>query len=165
MNGQLGPAFWVRNPRRRYYWKDSAFRKKLSEQGFNIHNTYHRTEKETHNAIVTAGRENSGNVDLYYEDHGSGTPVVLIHGYPLSGASWEKQAAALLNAGYRVITYDRRGFGKPSQPSLVRYNYDTFAGDLHNLVSELKLTDFTLVGFSMEGARWRATSGNTGPRA
>jgi len=65
---------------------------------------------------VTVGKENSGNVDLYYEDHGSGNPVVLIHGYPLSGASWEKQLAALLNAGYRVITYDRRGFGKSSQP-------------------------------------------------
>ena len=113
---------------------------------------------------VTAGRENSGNVDLYYEDHGSGNPVVLIHGYPLSGASWEKQAAALLNAGYRVITYDRRGFGKSSQPT-TGYNYDTFAGDLHNLVSELKLTDFTLVGFSMGGgevARYIGKYGSTG---
>ncbi len=113
---------------------------------------------------VTAGRENSGNVDLYYEDHGSGNPVVLIHGYPLSGASWEKQAAALLNAGYRVITYDRRGFGKSSQPT-TGYNYDTFAGDLHNLVSELKLSDFTLVGFSMGGgevARYIGKYGSTG---
>jgi len=113
---------------------------------------------------VTAGRENSGNVDLYYEDHGSGNPVVLIHGYPLSGASWEKQAAALLNAGYRVITYDRRGFGKSSQPT-TGYNYDTFAGDLHNLVSDLKLTDFTLVGFSMGGgevARYIGKYGSTG---
>jgi non-heme chloroperoxidase len=113
---------------------------------------------------VTAGRENSGNVDLYYEDHGSGNPVVLIHGYPLSGASWEKQAAALLNAGYRVITYDRRGFGKSSQPT-TGYNYDTFAGDLHNLVSDLKLTDFTLVGFSMGGgevARYIGKYGSKG---
>ena len=113
---------------------------------------------------VTAGRENSGNVDLYYEDHGSGNPVVLIHGYPLSGASWEKQAAALLNAGYRVITYDRRGFGKSSQPT-AGYNYDTFAGDLHNLVSDLKLTDFTLVGFSMGGgevARYIGKYGSKG---
>ena len=113
---------------------------------------------------VSAGRENSGNVDLYYEDHGSGNPVVLIHGYPLSGASWEKQAAALLNAGYRVITYDRRGFGKSSQPT-TGYNYDTFAGDLHNLVSELKLTDFTLVGFSMGGgevARYIGKYGSEG---
>jgi non-heme chloroperoxidase len=112
----------------------------------------------------TAGRENSGNVDLYYEDHGSGNPVVLIHGYPLSGASWEKQAAALLNAGYRVITYDRRGFGKSSQPT-TGYNYDTFAGDLHNLVSDLKLTDFTLVGFSMGGgevARYIGKYGSKG---
>jgi non-heme chloroperoxidase len=113
---------------------------------------------------VTAGRENSGNVDLYYEDHGSGNPVVLIHGYPLSGASWEKQAAALLNAGYRVITYDRRGFGKSSQPT-TGYNYDTFAGDLHNLVNELKLSDFTLVGFSMGGgevARYIGKYGSKG---
>jgi len=113
---------------------------------------------------VTAGRENSGNVDLYYEDHGSGNPVVLIHGYPLSGASWEKQAAALLNAGYRVITYDRRGFGKSSQPT-TGYNYDTFAGDLHNVVSELKLSDFTLVGFSMGGgevARYIGKYGSKG---
>jgi non-heme chloroperoxidase len=113
---------------------------------------------------VTAGRENSGNVDLYYEDHGSGNPVVLIHGYPLSGVSWEKQAAALLNAGYRVITYDRRGFGKSSQPT-TGYNYDTFAGDLHNLVSELELSDFTLVGFSMGGgevARYIAKYGSKG---
>jgi len=113
---------------------------------------------------VTVGRENSGNIDLYYEDHGSGNPVVLIHGYPLSGVSWEKQAAALLNAGYRVITYDRRGFGKSSQPT-TGYNYDTFAGDLHNLVSELELSDFTLVGFSMGGgevARYIAKYGSKG---
>ena len=77
---------------------------------------------------VTVGKENSGNVDLYYEDHGSGKPVVLIHGYPLSGASWEKQVPGLLKAGYRVITYDRRGFGKSSQPT-EGYNYDTLAED------------------------------------
>ena len=100
--------------------------------------------------FVTAGKENSGNVDLYYEDHGSGKPVVLIHGYPLSGASWEKQMAALLAAGYRVITYDRRGFGKSSQPT-TGYNYDTFAEDLHELITHLKLRDFCLVGFSMGG--------------
>ena len=113
---------------------------------------------------VTVGRENSGNIDLYYEDHGSGNPVVLIHGYPLNGASWEKQTTALLNAGYRVITYDRRGFGKSSQPT-TGYNYDTFAGDLHNLVSELKLSDFTLVGFSMGGgevARYIGKYGSKG---
>jgi len=99
---------------------------------------------------VTVGKENSGNIDLYYEDHGSGKPVVLIHGYPLSGASWEKQVPVLLDAGYRVITYDRRGFGKSSQPT-TGYNYDTFAEDLHKLVTHLKLRDFTLVGFSMGG--------------
>jgi non-heme chloroperoxidase len=99
---------------------------------------------------VTVGKENSGNVELYYEDHGSGKPVILIHGYPLSGASWEKQMPPLLNAGYRVITYDRRGFGKSSQPT-TGYNYDTFAEDLRTLINHLKLSDFTLVGFSMGG--------------
>ena len=99
---------------------------------------------------VTVGKENSGNIDLYYEDHGSGQPVVLIHGYPLSGASWEKQVPVLLGAGYRVITYDRRGFGKSSQPT-AGYNYDTFAEDLHQLIAQLKLRDFALVGFSMGG--------------
>lgn len=99
---------------------------------------------------VSVGRENSADLEIYYEDHGSGKPVVLIHGYPLSGASWEKQTSVLLNAGYRVITYDRRGFGKSSQPT-TGYNYDTFAEDLHKLITELKLRDFTLVGFSMGG--------------
>jgi non-heme chloroperoxidase len=99
---------------------------------------------------VTVGKENSGDIELYYEDHGSGQPVVLIHGYPLSGASWERQVPVLLNAGYRVITYDRRGFGKSSQPT-TGYNYDTFAEDLQKLVTRLKLHDFTLVGFSMGG--------------
>jgi non-heme chloroperoxidase len=99
---------------------------------------------------VVVGKENSGDIELWYEDHGSGQPVVLIHGYPLSGVSWEKQLPALLDAGYRVITYDRRGFGKSSQPT-VGYNYNTFAEDLHKLVSHLTLQDFTLVGFSMGG--------------
>src|ERR1700756_4357684 len=99
---------------------------------------------------VTVGKENSGNIDLYYEDHGSGQPVVLIHGYPLSGASWEKQVPDLLTAGYRVITYDRRGFGRSSQPA-AGYNYDTFAEDLPQLVQHLSLRDFALVGFSMGG--------------
>jgi non-heme chloroperoxidase len=113
---------------------------------------------------VTVGKENSGNVELYYEDHGSGKPVVLIHGYPLSGASWEKQVPALLNAGYRVITYDRRGFGKSSQPT-EGYKYDTFAEDLHKLITHLKLQDFTLVGFSMGGgeiARYFGKYGSKG---
>src|ERR1700719_411029 len=99
---------------------------------------------------VTVGKENSSNIDLYYEDHGSGQPVVLIHGYPLSGASWEKQVPVLLSAGHRVITYDRRGFGKSSQPTTV-YNYDTFAEDLHKLITHLELREFALVGFSMGG--------------
>ena len=99
---------------------------------------------------ITVGKENSGKIELYYEDHGEGTPVVLIHGYPLSGASWEKQSAALLAAGHRVITYDRRGFGRSSQPSS-GYNYDTFAADLHKIVTKLALKDFVLAGFSMGG--------------
>jgi len=113
---------------------------------------------------VTAGTENSGNIDLYYEDHGFGKPVVLIHGYPLSGASWEKQTAALLAAGHRVITYDRRGFGKSSQPAS-GYNYDTFAEDLHKLVTQLGLRDFALAGFSMGGgevARYLGKYGSKG---
>jgi non-heme chloroperoxidase len=113
---------------------------------------------------VTVGKENSGNVELYYEDHGSGKPVVLIHGYPLSGASWEKQVPVLLRAGYRVITYDRRGFGKSSQPT-DGYNYDTFAEDLHQLITLLKLRDLTLVGFSMGGgevARYIGKFGSKG---
>jgi non-heme chloroperoxidase len=99
---------------------------------------------------VTVGKENSGNIELYYEDRGSGKPVVLIHGYPLSGASWEKQVPVLLHAGYRVVTYDRRGFGKSSQPT-TGYNYETFAEDLRELITHLKLHDFCLVGFSMGG--------------
>jgi len=99
---------------------------------------------------LNVGKENSTEIDLYYEDHGSGDPVVLIHGYPLSGASWEKQLPVLLAAGHRVITYDRRGFGKSSQPT-AGYNYDTFAEDLHKLVTKLKLRNFALVGFSMGG--------------
>jgi non-heme chloroperoxidase len=99
---------------------------------------------------ITVGEENSTPIELYYEDHGAGKPVVLIHGYPLSGASWEKQVAVLLAAGHRVITYDRRGFGKSSQPT-AGYDYDTFAEDLRKLVTKLALRDFALVGFSMGG--------------
>ncbi|HEX6505415.1 MAG TPA: alpha/beta hydrolase [Terriglobales bacterium] len=99
---------------------------------------------------VKVGKENSTEIELYYEDHGSGDPVVLIHGYPLSGSSWEKQLPALLSAGHRVITYDRRGFGKSSQPT-TGYNYDTFAADLGKLITHLKLRNFALVGFSMGG--------------
>ena len=113
---------------------------------------------------ITVGKENSGDIDLYYEDHGSGSPVVLIHGYPLSGASWEKQTPTLLNAGYRVITYDRRGFGRSSQPTS-GYNYDTFAEDLHKVITHLKLDSFALVGFSMGGgeiARYFGKYGSQG---
>jgi non-heme chloroperoxidase len=101
-------------------------------------------------SYVEVGKENSTSIHLYYEDHGAGQPVVLIHGYPLNSGSWEKQVPVLLNAGYRVIAYDRRGFGKSSQPAS-GYNYDTFAEDLHHLVQHLKLRDFVLVGFSMGG--------------
>ncbi len=115
-------------------------------------------------AYVTVGKENSTDIQLYYEDHGTGDPVVLIHGYPLSGASWEKQIPVLLEAGLRVITYDRRGFGKSSQPT-TGYNYDTFAEDLHKLVTHLKLRNFVLVGFSMGGgevARYIGKHGSKG---
>src|SRR6266478_6148799 len=113
---------------------------------------------------ITVGKENSGNIDLYYEDHGTGKPVVLIHEYPLSGASWEKQIAVLAAAGHRVITYDRRGFGKSSQPT-TGYNYDTFAEDLHKLITQLELRDFALAGFSMGGgevARYVGKYGSKG---
>ena len=113
---------------------------------------------------VNVGKENSGSIDLYYEDHGSGDAVVLIHGYPLSGASWEKQTAALLATGHRVITYDRRGFGKSSQPT-TGYNYDTFAADLNQLVKHLKLANFAIAGFSMGGgevARYLGKYGSKG---
>ena len=99
-------------------------------------------------SYIEIDQENSTPIELYYEDHGSGSPVVLIHGWPLSGASWEKQTAALLAAGHRVITYDRRGFGRSSRPA-VGYNYDRFAADLDAVLSTLNLTDVSLAGFSM----------------
>ena len=113
---------------------------------------------------ASVAKENSGEVRLYYEDHGSGSAVVLIHGYPLSGASWELQTAALLQAGHRVITYDRRGFGKSDQPA-EGYNYDTFAEDLRKLIQHLQLNDCALVGFSMGGgeiARYIGKFGSKG---
>jgi non-heme chloroperoxidase len=113
---------------------------------------------------VTVGKENSGDINLYYQDHGSGDPVVLIHGYPLSGASWEKQVPVLLAAGHRVITYDRRGFGNSSQPT-AGYNYETFAEDLHKLVTQLKLHDFALVGFSMGGGEVARYLGKYGSKS
>jgi non-heme chloroperoxidase len=97
---------------------------------------------------IKVGQENSGSIELYYEDHGSGRPVVLIHGYPLSGRAWDKQLPVLLDDGHRVITYDRRGFGNSSQPA-TGYEYDTFAADLHVLLETLDLRDVTLVGHSM----------------
>ena len=98
--------------------------------------------------LINVGRESSTPIDLYYEDHGSGSPVVLIHGWPLNGDAWEKQTAALLAAGHRVITYDRRGFGRSSKPA-TGYNYDTFAADLEVLLSTLNLTNVSLAGHSM----------------
>lgn len=97
---------------------------------------------------VTVGRENSADIEIYYEDHGVGLPVVLIHGYPLSGRAWDKQVPVLLDAGYRVITYDRRGFGQSSQPAS-GYDYDTFAADLNTLLEHLDLRDAVLAGHSM----------------
>ncbi|MFI2709270.1 alpha/beta fold hydrolase [Micromonospora sp. NPDC018662] len=111
---------------------------------------------------VKVGEENSADIDIYYEDHGSGPAVVLIHGYPLSGASWEKQTRELLAAGHRVVTYDRRGFGRSSQPT-IGYDYDTFAGDLNALLEHLDLRDIILVGFSMgtgEVTRYLGTYGS-----
>jgi non-heme chloroperoxidase len=97
---------------------------------------------------ITAGQENSTPIELHYEDHGTGQAVVLVHGYPLDGTSWERQARELRAAGYRVITYDRRGFGKSSHAE-VGYDYDTFAADLNTVITTLDLTDVILVGFSM----------------
>ena len=98
--------------------------------------------------FIKVGQENSGSIELYYEDHGAGQPVVLIHGYPLSGRAWDKQVPELIDDGRRVITYDRRGFGKSSQPA-TGYDFDTFAADLQVLLETLDLRDVTLVGHSM----------------
>lgn len=111
---------------------------------------------------VTVGRENSADIALHYEDHGAGQPVVLIHGYPLSGRAWDRQVPVLLEAGHRVITYDRRGFGQSSQP-IVGYDYDTFAADLATLLDHLDLRDAVLVGHSMgtgEVTRYLGTYGS-----
>jgi non-heme chloroperoxidase len=112
--------------------------------------------------FVTVGHENSADIEIYYEDHGGGQPVVLIHGYPLNGRSWEKQQRVLLDAGHRVINYDRRGFGNSSQPT-IGYDYDTFAADLNALIEHLALDDIVLVGFSMgtgEVTRYLGTYGS-----
>jgi non-heme chloroperoxidase len=97
---------------------------------------------------ITVGTENSAEIEIHYRDHGSGRPIVLIHGYPLDGNSWERQERVLLANGYRVISYDRRGFGRSSQPT-VGYDYDTFAADLDKLLQHLRLDDVVLAGFSM----------------
>ena len=111
---------------------------------------------------VTVGQQNGADIEIYYEDHGEGQPVVLIHGYPLDGRSWEKQERVLLEAGHRVIAYDRRGFGKSSQPT-VGYDYDTFAADLNALLEHLDVSDIVLAGFSMgsgEVTRYLGTYGS-----
>jgi non-heme chloroperoxidase len=113
-------------------------------------------------AKITVGQENSDDIEIYYEDHGTGQPVVLIHGYPLSGRAWDKQVPVLLEAGHRVITYDRRGFGNSSQPA-IGYDYDTFAADLRALVEHLDLREAVLVGHSMgtgEVTRYLGTYGS-----
>lgn len=111
---------------------------------------------------IPVDKENSSVVNLYYEDHGSGQPVLLIHGFPLSGDAWEKQKMALFQAGYRTITYDRRGFGRSDKPAF-GYDYDTFASDLNHLMTELDLRDAVLVGHSMgtgEVARYLGSYGS-----
>ena len=111
---------------------------------------------------INVGRENTRDINLHYEDYGTGKPVVLIHGWPLNGGSWEKQEAVLLDAGYRVISYDRRGFGESSKPS-TGYNYNTFASDLDTILKTLDLNYVTLVGFSMgtgEVTRYISTYGS-----
>lgn len=111
--------------------------------------------------FITVGAENGHDIDLHYDDLGSGDPVVLVHGWPLSGRSWEGQIPALVEAGHRVIAYDRRGFGDSAQPA-GGYDYDTLAADLDALLEKLEVTNATLVGFSMGGgevARYLATRG------
>src|SRR3989442_15679878 len=112
---------------------------------------------------IAVGTENSAPIEIHYEDHGSGQPIVLIHGYPLNGASWERQERELLVAGYRVITYDRRGFGRSSQPT-AGYDYDTFAADLNALLEQLKLEDVVLGGFSMGSGEVTRDLGKYGSR-
>lgn len=97
---------------------------------------------------IEVGKENSATIDLHYQDHGSGKPIILLHGWPLNERSWEAQVPVLLANGYRVISYARRGFGESSKPA-TGYNYDTFADDLHAIITKLDLKDITLVGFSM----------------
>src|SRR6202043_1346351 len=115
--------------------------------------------------FVNVGTENSASIEIHYNDHGSGKPIVLIHGYPLNGNSWERQERVLLESGYRCISYDRRGFGQSSQPT-TGYDYDTFAADLKALLDHLALDqDVVLAGFSMgtgEGTRYLGNYGAAG---
>jgi len=111
---------------------------------------------------INVGEENSGAIELYYEDHGAGSPIVMVHGWPLSGRSWERQVPVLVAGGHRIITYDRRGFGESSKP-ISGYDYDTLAGDLNKLMTKLDLREITLIGFSMGGgevARYLGTYGS-----
>src|SRR5215469_17130371 len=113
-------------------------------------------------ASVAVGQENNTDIEIYYEDHGAGQPVVLIHGYPLSSRAWDRQLPVLLDAGHRVITYDRRGFGQSSQP-VAGYDYDTFCADLAALLEHLDLREAVLVGHSMgtgEVTRYLGTRGS-----
>ena len=118
-------------------------------------------------STVTVGQENSTSIELYYEDLGSGPPVVLLHGWPLDSRSWEPQVHALLAAGHRVIAYDRRGFGRSSRPT-TGYDFDTLAGDLDEVLTELDLREATLIGFSLgagELVRYIGTYGRNRPTA
>ena len=110
--------------------------------------SFAQIRKDSPMSYIKVGQENTQPIELYYEDHGSGSPVVLTHGWPLNGDAWEKQTAALLAAGHRVITFDRRGFGRSSKPG-IGYNFDTFAADLEALLSALDLNGVSLVGHSM----------------
>jgi non-heme chloroperoxidase len=118
--------------------------------------------------LIKVGTENGDEIELHYNDHGAGKPIVLIHGYPLDGNSWERQERALLAHGYRCVTYDRRGFGHSGQPS-TGYDYDTFTGDLKVLLDHLALDqEVVLVGFSMgtgEVTRYLGTYGSAGIKA
>src|SRR6195256_5284246 len=112
---------------------------------------------------VKVGAENSADIEVHYNDHGAGKPIVLIHGYPLDGNSWERQERMLLTAGYRCISYDRRGFGQSSQPT-TGYDYDTFAADLKALLDHLALDrDVVLAGFSMGSGEVTRYLGKYGP--
>jgi non-heme chloroperoxidase len=131
------PAVWVKTTETKMSALSSSSNQRRSS-----------TTSPDSRGFIKVGQENSTSIELYYEDHGCGPAVVLIHGWPLNGDAWEKQTSALLAAGYRVITYDRRGFGRSSKPAM-GYDYNTFAADLHAILSALNLTGVSLVGHSM----------------